>query len=109
MLAITLSKNPRACPSPRRTVGGLERTDKMAIIMATAYVLIKTKPGHERDVYYNLARRRRFAELHPVIGQYNLVAKVTSDSMERVGHIVIDELNRTDNVSSYETLNTTRF
>ena len=36
--------------------------------MATAYVLIKTEPGHERDVYYNLASRRRFTELHPVTG-----------------------------------------
>jgi DNA-binding Lrp family transcriptional regulator len=77
--------------------------------MATAYVLIKAKPGHERDVYYSLAKRRRFAELHPVSGQYNLVAKVTSDSMERIGYIVLEEINNTDNVSSYETLNTTPF
>lgn len=77
--------------------------------MATAYILIKTKPGHEREVYYSLAKRRRFAELHPVTGQYNLVAKVTSDSMERISYIVLEEINNTDNVSSYETLNTTPF
>ena len=87
----------------------LERPERMAMTMATAYVLIKTIPGHERDVYYSLARRRRFSELHPVTGQYNLVAKVTSDSMERIGHIVLEEINNTENVSSYETLNTTKF
>jgi DNA-binding Lrp family transcriptional regulator len=79
------------------------------MFMATAYVLIRAKPGHERDVYYSLAKRRRFAELHPVSGQYNLIAKVTSDSMERIGYIVLEEINSTDNVSSYETLNTTQF
>jgi DNA-binding Lrp family transcriptional regulator len=77
--------------------------------MATAFVLIKTRPGHERDVYYSLARRRGFAELHPVMGQYNLIGKVTSDSIEDIGYIVLEEINSTENVSSYETLNTTLF
>ena len=77
--------------------------------MATAFILIKTKPGQERRVYYSLAKRRRFAELHPVTGRYNLVAKVTSDSIERIGHIVLEEIGNTENVSSYETLNTTQF
>lgn len=77
--------------------------------MATAYVLIKTKPGHERDVYFSLAKRRRFAELHPVVGKYNLVAKVISDTIERIGYIVLEEISNTENVSSYETLNTTKF
>lgn len=87
----------------------LERLDRTVMFMATAYVLIKTQPGHERDVYYSLARRRRFAELHPVTGHYNLVAKVTSESMESIGYIVLEEINNTENVSSYETLNTTQF
>lgn len=86
-----------------------ERQDRMVVFMATAYVLIKTRPGHERDVYYSLARRRRFAELHPVTGLYNLVAKVTSDSEESLGYIVLEEINNTENVSSYQTLNTTQF
>jgi DNA-binding Lrp family transcriptional regulator len=81
----------------------------MVMFMATAYVLIKTQPGYERDVYYNLARRGRFSELHPVTGHYNLVAKVTSDSMESIGYIILEEINNTENLSSYETLNTTQF
>jgi DNA-binding Lrp family transcriptional regulator len=81
----------------------------MEITMATAFILIKTEPGQERNVYYNLARRRRFEELHAVTGRYNLVAKVTSDSMERIGHIVLDEIGHTENVDSYETLNTAQF
>ena len=80
----------------------------MATTMATAYVLIKTIPGHERDVYYSLARRRRFTELHPVTGQYNLVAKVTSDSLDSIGHNALEEITNTENVSSYKTLNTTK-
>ncbi len=81
----------------------------LVMFMETAYVLIKARPGHERDVYYSLARRGRFAELHPVTGHYNLIAKVISDSLERVGYIVLDEIKRTEHISSYETLNTTRF
>lgn len=105
-----MSCKGRTADSPiGRVTCGLGRQDRIAMTMATAYVLIKTEPGHERDVYYNLASRRRFTELHPVTGQYNLVAKVTSDSMERIGYIVLEEINNTANVSSYETLNTTQF
>ena len=105
-----MSCKSRTADSPEgRMTCRIERPDRMVIFMATAYVLIKTRPGHERDVYYSLARRRRFAELHPVTGQYNLVAKVTSDSMESIGYIVLEEFNNTENVRSYETLNATQF
>lgn len=96
-------------PSGGRVTRRLERPDRMVMFMATAYVLIKTQPGHERDVYYSLARRRRFAEVHPVTGHYNLVVKVTSDSMESIGYIILEEINNTEHLSSYETLNTTQF
>lgn len=71
---------------------------------AIAFVLIKTKPGHEHEVYYSLAKRSKFAELHPVTGEYNLVAKVIADDLERIGYIVIEEMGKTENISSYETL-----
>jgi DNA-binding Lrp family transcriptional regulator len=77
--------------------------------MVTAFVLIKTQPGHERDVYYSLARQQAFAELHPVIGQYNLVVKVISESIEKIGYIVVDQINKTKNVSYTETLTAMEF
>ena len=72
--------------------------------MAIAFVLIKTQPGHEHDVYYSLARQQAFAELHPVVGQYSLIVKVISESLEKIGYIVINQINKTENVSYTETL-----
>ena len=71
---------------------------------STAFVLIRAKPGHERDVYYSLAKRERFAEIHPVTGEYSIVAKIVTDDLERIGYIVLEEMGNIENVDSYETL-----
>lgn len=71
---------------------------------STAFVLIRAKPGHERDVYYSLARRERFKEIHPVTGEYSIVAKVVADDLERIGYIVLEEMGNIENVDSYQTL-----
>lgn len=72
--------------------------------MATAFVLIKTRPGHEHDVYYSLTRRRRFNEIHPITGDNNFIATVTSENIERIEFIVLEELGDMENVDSYEIL-----
>lgn len=71
---------------------------------AKAFVLIRTTPGHENEVYYSLAKRGEFAELHPVTGEYSMVAKVVCDDLERVGYIVRDAIGKTEHVDRYETL-----
>ena len=76
----------------------------MNMAKSTAFVLIRAKPGHEHEVYYSLARREKFAELHPVTGEYSMVAKVVADTVERIGYLVLEEMGQTENVDSYETL-----
>ena len=71
---------------------------------AMAFVLIRTKPGHENAVYYTLAKRGEFNELHPVTGEYSMVAKVVTNDPERIGYIVRDAISKTEHVDSYETL-----
>ena len=71
---------------------------------AIAYVLIKAEPGHEHEVYYSLAKREIFMEIHPVVGEYSVVAKVVADDLDRIGYIVLAEMGKTEFVDSYETL-----
>ena len=71
---------------------------------STAFVLIRAKPGHERDVYYSLARRERFIEIHPVVGEFSVVAKIVADDLERIGYIILEEMGNIENVDSYQTL-----
>ena len=71
---------------------------------ATAFVLIRTRPGHENAVYYTLAKLGEFTELHPVTGEYSMVAKVVTNDPERIGYIVRDAIGKTEHVDSYKTL-----
>lgn len=70
--------------------------------METAYVLIRTSPGHERDVYYRLHNLKGInggvAEVHPVIGEYNLVVKIMAKSFEKLGYVVVDKINHIEDV-----------
>ncbi len=70
--------------------------------METAYVLIRTSPGHERDVYYRLYNLKGInggvAEVHPVIGEYNLVVKIMAESFEKLGYVVVDKINHIEDI-----------
>jgi DNA-binding Lrp family transcriptional regulator len=80
--------------------------------MATAFVLIRTHPGHERDVYYHLHRLNKgsgISEVHPVIGRYNLIAKIKADTCEELGYIVVNKINQINEVNYTETLTTMQF
>jgi DNA-binding Lrp family transcriptional regulator len=80
--------------------------------MAIAFVLIRTYPGHEREVYYHLHRLNKdsgISEVHPVIGYYNLIAKIKADTCEELGYIVLNKINHIKEISSTETLNAIQF
>ncbi|WP_455392176.1 Lrp/AsnC ligand binding domain-containing protein [[Eubacterium] cellulosolvens] len=79
--------------------------------MAIAFVLIRTLPGHEREVYYNLynLKGNGISEVHPVIGNYNLVAKINAEYSEELGYIVLNKINRIENINSTEMLTTVEF
>lgn len=75
--------------------------------METAYLLIRTSPGHERDVYYKLRTLKGINgvnEVHPVIGNCNLVVKVKADSFEKLGYVVVDKINHLEDIIRTEVL-----
>jgi DNA-binding Lrp family transcriptional regulator len=79
--------------------------------MAIAFVLIKTLPGFERDVYYKLfnLKGNGISEVYPVIGNYNLIAKINAEDSEKLGYIVFNKINHIENINSTEMLTTIQF
>lgn len=77
--------------------------------MAMAYVLIKTSPGHARDVYYKSNYLEEICEAHPLFGEYDLIFKVKADNSESIGYIVEDKIKKIDNIILAETLPVTDF
>jgi DNA-binding Lrp family transcriptional regulator len=72
--------------------------------MATAYILIKTTPGHERDVYYKFFHVPEVCEAHPLVGGYSLIIKIRAETFEQLGYITADIIGSVENIVSTEIL-----
>ena len=72
--------------------------------MASAYILIKTTPGHEREIYYKFFHVPEVCEAHPLVGQYSLIIKIRADTFERLGYIAADSIGAIGHIVSTEIL-----
>ena len=77
--------------------------------MAIGFVLINTAPAHEHEVYNKLSKVPRITELHPLFGEYDLIAKIESDDFEGLGNIVLDTIRSLTGVIDTKTLTGTKF
>ena len=72
--------------------------------MPTAFVLINTETGSEADVLEVLKKVEGVDEAFAVFGVYDIIARVKSDSMDRLKDIVTFRIRRIDKVSSTLTM-----
>ena len=77
--------------------------------MSIGFVLINTAPAHEHEVYNKLLKVPRITELHPLFGEYDLIAKIESDDFEGLGNIVLDTIKSEKGVIDTKTLTGTKF
>ena len=77
--------------------------------MATAYVLVKTSPGHAREVHYKSYYLPEICESHPLVGGYDLIFKVKAEDSEKLGYFIEDKIKKLENVIYMETLPVTQF
>ena len=71
--------------------------------MATAFVFINTAPTKERSVYGELCHVKEIVELHPLVGDFDMIAKVEAPDLDRLGQIVIDKIRSVPGVIDTET------
>ncbi len=72
--------------------------------MTTGYVLINTEIGFENDVHEDLKKIDEVEEADKVYGVYDIVAKITADTMDRLKEIVTWQVRRLDHVKSTLTM-----
>jgi DNA-binding Lrp family transcriptional regulator len=74
--------------------------------MPTAFVLINTEIGSESDVLKDLRKVEGVdtASTHAVYGVYDIIAKVSADTMDRLKEIVTWKVRRLDKVRSTLTM-----
>jgi len=77
--------------------------------MAIGFVLISAAPAYEHEVYNKLSKVPQIIELHPLFGEYDLIAKIEADDFESLGDIVVNKIRTIEGVIDTKTLTGTKF
>lgn len=72
--------------------------------MAIGFVLINVAPAHEHEVYNKLSKIPQIIELHPLFGEYDLIAKIEADNFEELGTIIVNKIRSITGVLDTKTL-----
>ena len=72
--------------------------------MPTAFVLINSEIGSESDVLNHLKKVEGVEEAYAVYGVYDIVARVSAESMDKLKEIVTWRIRRLDKVRSTLTM-----
>jgi DNA-binding Lrp family transcriptional regulator len=72
--------------------------------MAIGFVLIHVTPQHEHEVYNKLTKIPQIVELHPLFGEYDLIAKIEANDFEELGTIIVNKIRSITGVIDTKTL-----
>jgi len=72
--------------------------------MPSAFVMINTEVGAEKDVLDRLRKLTDIKESYAVFGIYDIVVKIEADSMEKLKEIIDWRIRRLDKVRSTLTM-----
>lgn len=77
--------------------------------MAVGFVLISTVPAKERDVYTHLLEVGEIVEMHPLFGEYDLIARIEALDYDALGQVVVNKIRGVPGVLGTKTLTGTTF
>ena len=77
--------------------------------MAIGFVLISTIPSKEHEVFSALSTVKEIVEIHPLFGEYDIIAKIEAEDFNKLGQIVVDKIRTVPGVIDTKTLTGIRF
>jgi len=72
--------------------------------MATGYVLINCDLGYEEAIIQELKGLKAVKEVQGILGAYDIIAKVESDTIEKLRKTITSEIRQIDQIRSTLTL-----
>ena len=72
--------------------------------MPTAYILVNTEIGSEKQVLRALRKVEGVEEVHNLWGVYDLIANVKADSMEELKQIITQRIEKIEKINSKLTM-----
>jgi len=68
------------------------------------FVLMHVSPLHEHEVFNKLSKLHEVIELHPLFGEYDLIAKIEAKDYESIGQIIINKIKTIEGITDTKTL-----
>src|SRR5438552_2636554 len=113
------SRPPKGCSRPQRSLWPRADREEASSFRATAefesrgmaigFVLISTAPAKEHEVYNELLKVKEIVELHPLFGEYDLIAKIEAEDFNVLGQVVVDKIRSIPGVIDTKTLTGIKF
>ncbi|MAF89594.1 MAG: Lrp/AsnC ligand binding domain-containing protein [archaeon] len=72
--------------------------------MVSAFILIMSKTGTERSVIRELSKLEEVVDVSVVYGDYDIIAKIESETLEGLNSVILDKIRALDEVSNTSTL-----
>lgn len=72
--------------------------------MVKAFVLVVTHPGATRKVAQQIRALPRVLEVHEVMGPYDIVAVIETDTLQEIPGILADRIRTLDGIQSTTSL-----
>jgi len=82
----------------------LDIDDKGGIKVVIGFVLIHVSPLHEYEVFNKLSKLKEVIELHPLFGEYDLIAKIEAEDYESIGEIILQKIKTIKGITDTKTL-----
>jgi len=73
-------------------------------MMAIGFVLMHVSPLHEYEVFNKLSKLHEIIEVHPLFGEYDLIAKIEAKDYESIGEIIIHKIKTIEGITDTRTL-----
>lgn len=72
--------------------------------MITSYTLARVLPARDKEAYQKVKAFEEVKEVILTYGEYDLILKVESNSLEDLDHFIFNKLRTTDGITSTTTL-----
>jgi DNA-binding Lrp family transcriptional regulator len=77
--------------------------------MATGFALLSISPLYEKEVFQALTNEiKEIVEVHPLFGEYDILIKIHTDSIDGIGEVVLKKIRSLKGISDSKTLISTR-
>ena len=72
--------------------------------MAIGFVLMHVSPLHEHEVFNKISQLQGIKEVHPLFGEYDLIAKIEAEDYDSIGEIIVNKIRTIDGITDTKTI-----